>query len=84
MVAGDHQELDDFEVLNSRDYQKYQMLIGMLNWIVILGCLDVACTMSSLACFVDYTCKGHVARTLNTFGYLKKKLKRRIRIDHCK
>eukprot|EP00957_Ditylum_brightwellii_P102289 7797719-Ditylum_brightwellii.AAC.2 len=42
MVAGDHPELDDSRVLNNRDNQQYQMLIGMLNWIVTLGRLDIA------------------------------------------
>eukprot|EP00957_Ditylum_brightwellii_P020917 1577521-Ditylum_brightwellii.AAC.1 len=37
MVTGDHPELDDTKVLDDTAHQKYQMLIGMLNWIVTLG-----------------------------------------------
>eukprot|EP00957_Ditylum_brightwellii_P066149 5019354-Ditylum_brightwellii.AAC.1 len=37
MVAGDHPELDDSKVLDDTACQKYQMLIRMLNWIVMLG-----------------------------------------------
>eukprot|EP00957_Ditylum_brightwellii_P201518 15326035-Ditylum_brightwellii.AAC.2 len=37
MVAGDHLEMDDSVVLGDEDHQNYQMLIGMLNWIVTLG-----------------------------------------------
>eukprot|EP00957_Ditylum_brightwellii_P074131 5633170-Ditylum_brightwellii.AAC.1 len=59
MVAGDHPELDDTKVLDETTHQKYQMLIGMLNWIVILRRLDIAYTVSSLARFVACPRKGH-------------------------
>eukprot|EP00957_Ditylum_brightwellii_P105310 8028081-Ditylum_brightwellii.AAC.1 len=40
MASGDHPEMGNSEVLNGIDHQKYQMLLNMLNWIVILGQLE--------------------------------------------
>eukprot|EP00957_Ditylum_brightwellii_P182635 13911312-Ditylum_brightwellii.AAC.1 len=37
MVAGDHLKLDKPALLNNSVHQKYQMSIGTLNWVVILG-----------------------------------------------
>eukprot|EP00957_Ditylum_brightwellii_P112886 8606970-Ditylum_brightwellii.AAC.1 len=37
MVAGDHPELNNTKVLDDTDHQQYQLLVGMLNWIVTLG-----------------------------------------------
>eukprot|EP00957_Ditylum_brightwellii_P009779 737337-Ditylum_brightwellii.AAC.1 len=45
--------MDDSIVLDGPDYQKYQMFIDVLNWIVILCQLDVAYSASSLARFVN-------------------------------
>ena len=43
MVDGeDHPEEDTSELLNDKDHQQYQMLIGMLHWIVCIGRMDVA------------------------------------------
>eukprot|EP00957_Ditylum_brightwellii_P090775 6912663-Ditylum_brightwellii.AAC.1 len=82
MAAGDHPEMDNSEVLNGSDQQKYQMLLGMLNWIVILGRLGIAYDVSLFARFAACPRKGHNTRALYTFGYLKKKPNRMIRIDH--
>ena len=81
MVAKDHPELDSTTVLNDDDHKKYQMLIGMLNWIVTLGRIDICYAVSSLARFVACPRKGHMERALQVFGYLKKKPNRRIIID---
>ena len=81
MAAGDHPELDDSQILNDEDHTKYQMLIGMLNWIVTIGRLDIAFATSSLSRFVACPRKGHLDRALYVFGYLKKRPNRRIRID---
>eukprot|EP00957_Ditylum_brightwellii_P034590 2622942-Ditylum_brightwellii.AAC.1 len=37
MEAGNHPELNDTKVLGNKQHQLYQILIGMLNWIVMLG-----------------------------------------------
>eukprot|EP00957_Ditylum_brightwellii_P166644 12685561-Ditylum_brightwellii.AAC.1 len=71
MVAGDHLEMSD-SVLGDEDYQNYQMLIDMLNWIVTLGWIDINYAVSALACFVVYPWQGLMDRSLCVFGYLKK------------
>eukprot|EP00957_Ditylum_brightwellii_P001431 111877-Ditylum_brightwellii.AAC.1 len=37
MVDGDHPGMDNTSPLDGEGHQLYQMLIGMLNWIVCLG-----------------------------------------------
>ena len=48
MSAGDHPEMDDSELLDDHNHKKYQNMMGMLNWIFKLGCLDIAYAVSSL------------------------------------
>ena len=81
MVSGDHPELDESEVLGDDDHTKYQMLIGMLNWIVTIGRIDIAFAISSLSRFVAAPRRGHMDRALYVFGYLKKHFNRRIIVD---
>lgn len=81
MEGGNHPEEDDSEILGDSDHQKYQMLVGMLNWIVCLGRIDVAFATSSLSRFTACPRKGHLDRVLRVFGYLKKNKNRRIVVD---
>jgi hypothetical protein len=81
MVDGDHPELDESSPLNDDEHRQYQMLIGMLNWIVCLGRIDVAFSTSSLSRFTACPRKGHMDRVLRVFGYLKKYKNRRFVVD---
>jgi hypothetical protein len=81
MTAGDHPELDDSPLLNDDKHRKYQMIIGMLNWVVTIGRLDVAFSTSSLSRFTACPREGHLDRSLHVFGYLKKRPNRRIVVD---
>eukprot|EP00957_Ditylum_brightwellii_P016732 1259368-Ditylum_brightwellii.AAC.2 len=65
--------MDDSTVLGDKDHQNYQMLIGMLNWIVTLGQININYSVSSLACCVACPRQGHKDRALYVFSYLKKK-----------
>ena len=69
------------ELLDDKDHQQYQMLIGMLNWIVCIGIMEVAYATASLYRFTACPRKGHRDRALRIFGYLKKYKNRRIVID---
>jgi hypothetical protein len=60
MPAGDHPELDDSPLLNDDQHRKYQMIIGMLNWVVTIGRLDVAFSTSSLSRFTACPRCGHL------------------------
>lgn len=60
MKHGDHPEEDGSELLDDDDHRKYQMLIGMLNWVVTIGRIDIAYAVSSLSRFVAAPRKGHL------------------------
>eukprot|EP00957_Ditylum_brightwellii_P134297 10239021-Ditylum_brightwellii.AAC.1 len=81
MIAGDHPELDESTILSNSNHQKYQMLIGMLNYIVSFGHINITYAVSSFSCFVICPMKGHTDISLYVFGYLKKKHNRWIKID---
>jgi hypothetical protein len=77
----DHPELDTSPLLNDIQHKKYQMLIGMLNWIVGIGRFDIAHATAQLARFSSCPREGHLKRALRVFGYLRKRKNRRILID---
>jgi hypothetical protein len=81
LPAGDHPEMDTSAVLNDDEHRKYQMLIGILNWVVSIGRFDIAHAVSSLPRFSSCPRKGHLERALQVFGYLKKRSNRRIVVD---
>ena len=63
------------------EHRKFQMLIGMLNWVVTIGRFDVAHATMSLSRFSACPRKGHLERVLKVFGYLKRRPNRRIVVD---
>ncbi len=81
METGDHPELDDSKVLNDDGHRKFQMLMGILVWVVTIGRIDVAHSASSLSCFTMCPQEGHQERALQVFGYLKKRPNRRLVVD---
>ena len=81
MIQGDYPELDDLVLLDDEDYTKYLMLIGMLNWIVTIGWIDIAFAVTSLSRFVVSPRHGHLLCVLHVFRYLKKKFNKRIVVD---
>jgi hypothetical protein len=68
MTHGDHPETDDNKVLGDDDHHKFQMLIGILNWIVTIGRLDVTYATMSLLRLSACPRRGYLERTLNVFG----------------
>ena len=82
MTDGDHPEENVLELLDDKGHQRYQMLIGMLNWIVYIGRMDVAyAATSSLSRFTACPCKGHMDCVLQVFGYLEKYKNRHVVVD---
>jgi hypothetical protein len=81
IFAGDHPESDDTAVLDDDMHRKYQMLIGILNWAVTIGRIDIAFSTMSLSRFSACPRIGHLERVLKIFGYLKKRPNRRICVD---
>ena len=72
MVDGDHPEEDASEPLDDDGHRHYQMLIGMLNWIVCIGRLNIAFANASLSRFTACSRRGHMGRVFRIFGYLQK------------
>jgi hypothetical protein len=60
MTSSDHPELHNTTILDDYGHKKYQMLIGMLNWIMTIGRLDVCHATSSLATFMACPRQGHL------------------------
>ena len=59
-APGDHPEEDESEMLKDDEHRKYQMLIGMLVWIVTIGRFDVAHATTSLSRFTAAPQRGHL------------------------
>jgi hypothetical protein len=78
---GDHPKMDTSKVLNNEGHQKYQMLIGMLVWVVLIGRIDVPHAMSSLSRFRACPWQGHIKRLFRVFRYLKKRPNWRIVVN---
>ncbi len=79
--TGDHPKRDTSKLLNDEGHRKYQMLIGMLVWVITIGRIDVAHVTSSLSRFTACPRQGHLERLLRVSGYLKKRPNRRIVVD---
>jgi hypothetical protein len=81
LPAGIHPEEDTSAFLCDDDHRKYQMLIGMLNWVVGIGRFDIAHATTSLARFNSCPREGHLKLALRVFSYLKRRKNRRIVMD---
>ena len=81
LPEGCHPELDVSPLLADVGIRKYQMLIGMAQWAVTIGRLDIAFAVSSLSRFSSAPREHHLELALHVFGYLKKNPNRRIVLD---
>ena len=69
--AGDHPEMDDTYLLPPHDISVYQMLVGSLQWAVILGHWGVQYFTNRIVRFAQNIRDGHFKQALRVFGYLK-------------
>lgn len=76
-----HLELDQSPLLSVTQHQQYQQMIGILNWIVALGRMDIAYATASLARFVAAPRQTHLQHAKYVFGYLKKCPNKRMIVD---
>ena len=72
LEKGDHPELDDTELLDAEMTQKYQSLIGAMQWAVSIGRLDITTAVMSMSSFRAAPRKGHLDRIRRIYGYLAK------------
>jgi hypothetical protein len=68
----DHPELDTSEFLDDDGIQKYQSLIGSLQWIISIGRWDVQTAVMTLSSFRAQPRKGHLERAKRIYGYIYK------------
>ena len=80
LEKGDHPELDTSELLDQDGIQKYQSLIGALQWTVSLGRIDVNTAVMTLSSFRVEPRKGHMDRIKRVYSYLAKMKHATIRI----
>ena len=69
---GDHPEIDESEFLDADGIQKYQSIIGALQWAVSLCRFDIHCAVMTMGRFRVAPRVGHLERLKHICGYLKK------------
>ena len=70
LIAGDHPELDDTELLDEEGTQHFQTLIGQLQWVITIGRFDVFTATMTLSRFRAAPRQGHLNRAKRIYGYL--------------
>lgn len=85
-----HPGLDESILLDLNGHTKFQMLMGMLQWLVTIGCPDQCNLVSSLNHFGAAPREYYLDLVLRLFSYVKRTNQRDIVIDssllecHCK
>ena len=72
LEKGDHPEMDTSELLDAEGIERYQSLIGTLQWAVSLGRMDIATAVMSMSSFRAAPRQGHLERVKRIVGYLYK------------
>ena len=76
-----HPELDNTPLLSLDDHRRFQMLLGMLQWMVTIGRPDLCHGVAMLNRFGACPREYHLELALGMFEYLKKFPTRQIAID---
>ena len=74
-------ELDESPELDPERANYYQSLVGILNWMVELGRVDIITETSVLASHMALPREGHLDAALHVFGYLSRKTNARMVFD---
>ena len=72
LEKGDHPELDTSELLDAEGTQKYQSLIGALQWAISIGRMDITTAVMTLSGFRAAPRIEHLERVKRLYGYLAK------------
>jgi hypothetical protein len=59
------------EELGPEDGNYFQSLIGILHWMVELGCIDIITEVSKLASHMALPRQGHLEAAFHVFAYLE-------------
>ena len=74
-------EFDCTDFLTEDGKRQYQMLIGMAQWAVTIGRMDICHAVSSLSRFSAAPREGHLELAFHLFGYLKQYPNKQLIID---
>ena len=80
LEKGDHPELDTSELLDDDGQQKYQSLIGSMQWAISLGRFDIQVAVMTLSAFRAIPRQGHLDRAKRMYSYLAKMRHSTIRV----
>ena len=72
--------MDESPILGLDDHRKFQMILGMLQWMVIFGRPELYQLVSSLNRFGVYPREGHLDLTVRSCGYIKTIVNKQISI----
>ncbi len=64
-------EIDMSPELESADASYYHSLIGVLQWMVEHGCVDICIEVSMMSSHLALPLTGHLKEVLHIFAYLK-------------
>jgi hypothetical protein len=70
LESNDHPEIDSSEFLGEDDIQKYQSLIGAMQWAISIGHFDIAVHVMTMSSFRASPRRGHLERVKCMVGYL--------------
>jgi len=74
-------ELDVSPLLNTKGHRNYQQLIGIAQWLVTCGYIDLVQSINSLSRFFVAPREGHLKCTERMIRYLKSNTEKWIRLD---
>jgi hypothetical protein len=78
----DYDPSTDFsDILDPACSSFYQHLIGVMRWMVELGCIDIATEVSMISFYLACPCEGHLENALRVMGYLHLKHNSRLIFD---
>jgi hypothetical protein len=80
LEQNDHLEMDDSPFLRQDETQQFQSLIGVMQWAVSIGRLDIATAVMSLSSFRAMPRRGYLERAKQIYGYIRKMKEARIRV----
>ena len=70
LEPGDHPEIDDSEILDARQTQQDQSLIGALQWAITISQFDIHTAVMTLSSFHAMPRCGHMEHVKRIYGYL--------------
>jgi hypothetical protein len=80
--AADYEpELDESKLLNPDLALWYALLIGMLQWMVKIGRVDIITEVLLMASQMAMPREGHLDAILHIFGFLRRKYNSRMAFD---